>query len=124
MGDITSPRLLYLKAGLLLGVGALASALLLAEHPSLRSAALLAVAVWAFARAYYFAFYVIQNYVDPDYRYTGLLSLVRYLMRRRRAEYHARADVGLSPRPGAEFVPRLVLTDQAPILYLRTVCAA
>ena len=82
MSDITSPQLLYVKGSLLLCVGVLASAILLAEHPSLRSAALLAVAVWAFARAYYFAFYVIEHYVDPGYRYAGLLSLVRYLVRR------------------------------------------
>ena len=61
---------------------ALASAILLAEHPNLKSAALLAVAVWAFARAYYFAFYVIEHYLDPGYRYQGLLSFARHLIRR------------------------------------------
>ena len=64
MADIRSLRLLYLKGGLMLGVGLLASALLLAEHPSWKVAGLLALAIWGFARAYYFAFYVIEHYID------------------------------------------------------------
>ena len=83
MADIQNPPLLYLKGALLLGVGVLASALLLIENPSLRTAALLAVAIWAFARAYYFAFYVVEYYIDGSYKFAGLLSFFRYLMRRR-----------------------------------------
>ncbi len=83
MADIQNPRLLYLKGALLLGLGILASALLLIENPSLRTAALLAVAIWAFARAYYFAFYVVEYYIDGSYKFAGLLSFLRYLMRRR-----------------------------------------
>ena len=47
-------------------------------------AALLAVSVWAFCRAYYFAFYVIERYVDPTYRFSGLGSVPRCLLRERR----------------------------------------
>jgi hypothetical protein len=83
MADIRSPRVLYLKGFLFLCIGILSSALLLVEHPTLKSAALLAVAVWGFARAYYFAFYVIEHYIDPGYRYAGLLSFLRYLVRGR-----------------------------------------
>jgi hypothetical protein len=54
MGDIRSPRWLYIKGALFLGLGILASAILLLENPGWRNAALLAVAVWAFARAYYY----------------------------------------------------------------------
>jgi uncharacterized membrane-anchored protein len=83
MTDITNPKLLWLKGCLFLGLGALASALLVSEAPSLKVAALLAVAVWAFCRAYYFAFYVIERYVDPTYRFAGLTSVVRYVLRER-----------------------------------------
>ena len=83
MSDIQSPRLLYLKGALFLGMGILASAILLFEHPSWRTAALLSIAIWAFSRAYYFAFYVIEHYIDPGFRYAGLLSLWRYLNRRK-----------------------------------------
>lgn len=85
MGDIRSPTLLYLKAGLFLVTGALASGLLLWEHPSGKVAFLLALAVWSFARAYYFAFYVVEHYADPSYKYAGLWSFARYALGRVRS---------------------------------------
>ena len=85
MADIESPRLLYIKGALFLGLGLLAAGLLLAEQPSLRVAILLAIAIWAFARAYYFAFYVIEHYVDPKFKFAGLIDFVRYLTRRERS---------------------------------------
>jgi hypothetical protein len=84
MGDLRDPRWMYLKAGLLLAVGVLASAGLLLECPNPKVALLLALAVWGFARAYYFAFYVIEHYIDGSYRFAGLWSFARYLARRRR----------------------------------------
>ena len=80
--DIQNPRLLYFKAGLFVVAGLLASAGILLIAPNLRVAALLAIAIWSFSRAYYFAFYVIQHYVDPSFRFAGLGSFVRYLLRR------------------------------------------
>ena len=71
-------------ATLALFLGFAASALLLVESPTLKTAFLLAVAVWGFCRFYYFAFYVIEHYVDPGYKFAGLTSFVRYLLRRRR----------------------------------------
>jgi hypothetical protein len=82
MADIRSPTVLYVKGALFLVVGVMASAALLLEHPSLRVALLLALAIWAFARAYYFAFYVIQHYIDDQYRFAGLGSFVAYAIRR------------------------------------------
>src|SRR5437660_492377 len=55
--DLKSSRILYVKAVLLVVAGSLSVGLLLADRPALRTAALLAVAIWSFARAYYFAFY-------------------------------------------------------------------
>jgi hypothetical protein len=81
--DLTNPKLMYLKAILFVLGGCLASAGILIDHPTLKTAALLALSVWCFARAYYFAFYVIERYVDPTYRFAGLASFLRYLMRRR-----------------------------------------
>lgn len=83
MTDITNPRLLYLKALLLLVLGVLSGGLLLWTAPSLRAAALLLICVWACCRAYYFAFYVVEHYVDAGYRFAGLTSFVRYAVRRR-----------------------------------------
>ena len=84
MRDLKNPRLIFLKAGLFLGIGLMSAALLIAQNANLRTALLLALAIWSFARLYYFAFYVIERYVDPSYRFAGLLSAVQFLMTRRR----------------------------------------
>ena len=83
MKDLTDPRWIKLKGVLFLIVGLLASALLLLEAPTLRVAILLAIVVWCFCRAYYFAFYVLEKYVDPTFRFSGLWSAVKYLCSRR-----------------------------------------
>lgn len=79
--DLESRRLLVAKGILFVVLGLLASAVLLLEFFSWRHLALLAVAIWAFARAYYFAFYVIEKYIDPQFRFAGLLSAAAYLLR-------------------------------------------
>lgn len=78
---LTDPRAMYVKAVLFVFIGLCGSAILLVEHPEFRVALLLAVTVWAFCRAYYFAFYVIEHYVDPNYRFAGLFDFFRYLAR-------------------------------------------
>jgi len=83
MADLKDPRWIYFKGGLFLFAGLLAAGILLAFHPSLRSAALLAVCVWCFCRFYYFAFYVIQHYVDAHHRYAGLWDFARYAWKQR-----------------------------------------
>ena len=80
--DLTDPRWIKVKGALFLLLGLLAAGLLLAEHPSLIDAILLLICVWGFCRAYYFAFYVIEHYVDPGYKFSGLWSFVRYWRRR------------------------------------------
>jgi hypothetical protein len=84
MGDITNPKLLYFKGFLFLVAGCLAALALLLECPTLKIAFLLALCVGCFARAYYFAFYVIEHYIDSEYRFAGLGSFVLYLLRRKR----------------------------------------
>jgi len=53
---ITNPRLLILKAALFLLLALAAAAILIADAPHLSTVTLLAITIWAFARAYYFAF--------------------------------------------------------------------
>lgn len=81
MADIRDPRLLYVKGALFVVLGCLAGGILLAEHPSWKAALLLGLTIWAFCRAYYFAFYVIERYIDSGYRFSGLGSLAWYLLR-------------------------------------------
>lgn len=85
MGDLRDARLIYAKGFLFLAGAALASALILAEHPSWRLALLLGLALWCACRFYYFAFYVIEHYVDGRYRFAGLWDFAGYLLRRRAA---------------------------------------
>lgn len=83
MGDLKNPRLIFAKGFLFLLLGGMCAGLLIAERPALRTGLLLAGAVWAFARFYYFAFYVIEKYVDPSFRFAGLGSFAVYLLRRK-----------------------------------------
>jgi len=75
--DITSPALLKMKGTLFVCLGLLSGTLLLLPMFSWRSLALLAICVWAFCRAYYFCFYVLQHYVDPSFRYAGLWDMMK-----------------------------------------------
>jgi hypothetical protein len=84
MGDITNVKLIYLKGFLFLLSGILSSVLILIEYPTLKMAILLMVAIWCFARFYYFAFYVIEHYVDSRYKFSGLWSFAQYVLHRRK----------------------------------------
>ncbi len=78
MGDLTNPKVIKLKGALFFALGLLASALLLFDAPTLRDGALLGIAIWSFCRFYYFAFYVIEHYVDSRFRFAGLADFLRY----------------------------------------------
>jgi hypothetical protein len=79
MKDLTHPGWIKLKGILFLLVGVLSAVLLWLEEPTLKTALLLALSIWCFCRFYYFAFYVIEHYVDPGYRFSGLGSFLAYL---------------------------------------------
>ena len=82
MRDLVDPRWMKFKAVLFLLLGFGSAALLLMECRSWRVAILLAIVVWSFCRFYYFAFYVIEHYVDPGWRFSGLWSFARYIWSR------------------------------------------
>lgn len=81
--DLTSPRAILLKGWLFLLLGLIAAGGLLALYFSWETALLLGIALWAFCRWYYFMFYVIEHYVDPDYKFAGLGSFLLYTFKRR-----------------------------------------
>ena len=85
MRDLKDPRLMYLKAALFLIAGTLAVTGLLLQNPTLQTALLVGIGIWSFCRLYYFAFYVIEIYIDPDYKFAGLGSFLLYLLRARSA---------------------------------------
>ena len=58
----------------------------LARSPSVkrvRQALLVGLVAWSAARLYYFMFYVIEKYVDPQFKFAGIGAFVLYLIRRR-----------------------------------------
>lgn len=83
MGDLKDTRLIILKGWLFLLAGFVAAGILLFEHWSLRNAFLLGIAIWSFCRFYYFAFYVIEKYVDPSFKFSSLWAFFSYLLRRK-----------------------------------------
>jgi hypothetical protein len=85
MSDLTNPKLIKLKGILFLLMGILFSVLLLIHAPSLTVAFLLTIAIWSTCRFYYFAFYVIEHYVDPGFKFAGLWDFARYMMKQRKA---------------------------------------
>jgi hypothetical protein len=85
MKDLTNPNWIKAKGLLFLFLGLAAAALLVLDNPNWKTAGLLALVVWSFCRFYYFAFYVIERYVDPEYKFSGLWSFACYLLRRPRA---------------------------------------
>jgi hypothetical protein len=99
MRDLESPRAIYAKAALLLVVGVAAAVLVVLENPTPKTGLLLAIAVWSFCRLYYFAFYVIEHYVDDSYRFSGLWSFARYVWGRRSGDHSASARAE-EPRAG------------------------
>ncbi|MFM1802258.1 MAG: hypothetical protein RJA81_1610 [Planctomycetota bacterium] len=84
--DLKDPRWIYAKAIGFLLIGVMGSSLILVRMPDWEVAVALALSVWGFARAYYFLFYVIEHYVDPQFRYSGLLDFVCYQVRQKSSE--------------------------------------
>jgi hypothetical protein len=79
-----SPFWIKTKALLFLVIGTVSAILIILKDPDWKTIVLLALVIWSFCRLYYFSFYVIEKYVDPGYKFSGLISFVKYLVRRRR----------------------------------------
>lgn len=83
MRDLRDPGWIIAKGILFLLLGALAAGLLIFERPEVKTAVLLMIAVWSFCRFYYFGFHVLERYVDPNYRFSGVLSMLQYVLRKK-----------------------------------------
>ena len=83
MKDLSNPFWIKLKGILFLLIGIVAAILVFLDNTKWPTAALLALAIWSCCRFYYFAFYVIEKYVDPGYKFSGLMDFAKYFFRRR-----------------------------------------
>lgn len=81
--DIHQPWLLKLKGLLFLLLGILSAIAVLTQTPSYTSFFWYVISIWAFCRFYYFAFYVLHTYADPNFKYSGLWSLIVYLIKKK-----------------------------------------
>ena len=86
MKDLTDPWWMKFKAVLFIVTGVFSAVLLLRDVPTWHDALFLGICVWSFCRLYYFAFYVIERYIDPEFRFSGLGSVVRYLLKREKRD--------------------------------------
>jgi len=84
MKDLASAFWIKLKGILFLIIGLSTALMLWLDTPTWKTAGLLALAIWSFCRFYYFAFYVIEKYVDPQYKFSGLFDFAKYLFGWRR----------------------------------------
>jgi hypothetical protein len=82
-GDIKSARLIILKGMLFLLTGLIAFGLICLSAKDWGVVFCLVICIWAFCRFYYFAFYVIEKYVDPEFKFSGLYAFGKYLLSRR-----------------------------------------
>jgi hypothetical protein len=99
MRDLESPFWIKLKGILFLLIGCSAAVLLLASRASLRDALLLVLCIWAFCRAYYFAFYVIEHYVDPTFKFSGIGSAILHLVRAKQTKQRASSPTPATTAP-------------------------
>jgi len=81
--DLKNSRLIHFKGWLFLLLGFVSGGVLVAQSLDYKEALLLVICVWSFCRFYYYAFYVVEKYVDPGYRFSGLLSFASYFLRRK-----------------------------------------
>jgi len=84
------PKWIIIKAGLFLLVIALAVAGLLLRDPHWQTLLLAIALIWAAARFYYFLFYVIEKYIDSDYRFAGVWSALEFLWKKRKGKANER----------------------------------
>jgi len=78
------PGWIILKGVLFLFILIAASGLVIfLDETTPRIFALLCV-IWSSARIYYFFFYVIENYLDDSFKFTGLWAALRHLAKKRR----------------------------------------
>ena len=81
MTDIESKRLIVGKGVLFMLTVVLSAVGLVCYCPRWEVVVLVLILMWASARSYYFLFYVLEKYVDPRLKYSGIVDLIRNMRR-------------------------------------------
>jgi len=82
--DLKDPRWIYLKGFLFCLILILSFIGALIDPRIELRFLLLCIVVWSAARSYYFMFYVIEKYVDPSYKFSGIVSFLQYLLSKKK----------------------------------------
>jgi hypothetical protein len=84
--DLKNPIWIHLKGWLFLLLTGIACVGLFIQNPTWQTGLLLSIGLWSACRCYYYMFYVIEKYVDPDFKFAGLTSVVKFLVKRNPAK--------------------------------------
>ncbi len=76
--DLPKPWIL-IKAILFLVILALCTFIILTTNDLFAETVAVAILMWSSARLYYFCFYVIHTYLDPTFKFTGIVSALRWI---------------------------------------------
>ncbi len=79
MKDITSKKLIVIKGLLFILIAAVSGIGIAIYCPRIEVIVLIVILIWASARSYYFLFYVLEKYVDPKLKYSGIIDLIKNL---------------------------------------------
>ena len=83
MADLQNKKLIVLKGVLFAIILAFSLTAIVMLTRDWHIAALLVLVTWSAARLYYFVFYVLEKYVDPTLKYSGITALFMAIVRRR-----------------------------------------
>jgi len=92
MADLKHPFWIHLKGWLFLLIFAASAIGIFLHLPNWRIAALILLLAWASARFYYYLFYVIERYIDPDYKFSSVYSSLKYLVCKKSRHDAARSN--------------------------------
>ena len=82
MPDIKSKNLIVIKGLLFITIVIASTIGIIFYCPRPAVIGLLIILIWSSARSYYFLFYVLEKYVDPNLKYTGLIDLIKKIKKR------------------------------------------
>ena len=82
LSDDLNPRAIIVKGVMFLAITLFCFGYLVSETKNFKTALVAGILIWAAARFYYFLFYVIEKYVDPSFKYSGVLDMIKSLRKK------------------------------------------
>ncbi len=83
--DDLPPVWIYVKWVLFFVILIMSAGMSVVIDEKLQRFVLILATIWSSARFYYFMFYVIEKYVDDSYKFSGVLSFLKYLLQKRKS---------------------------------------